>query len=614
VLTCLRYTTEEFEVLCFEFGIELDEDTENSERPIVNGKQEPAQLKIEIPANRYDMLCFEGIALMLNIFRGKTAFPNYRVVKPGNGQLQTITVAKECEEIRPYVSGAIFRNITFTQDRYESFIALQDKLHQNLARQRTLVSIGTHDLDTIKGPFTYEALPPKDINFIPLNQTKQMDGEELMQFYESDKHLAKFLHIIRDKPLYPVIYDANKVVCSLPPIINGNHSKITLDTKNVFMEITATDRTKLEIVNNIMVTMFSMYCAEPFTIEPVQIISEHNGESRVVPDLSSRVAEAEVDYINNCCGLQESPESICKLLSKMCLNAKPSSKDKNILDVSIPPTRADILHQCDIMEDAAIAYGFNKLPRSSPNKSATIARPLLINKLGDIVRLEAAMAGWSEVLPLILCSHDENFGWLNRKDDGNTAVKLANPKTAEYQVVRTTLLPGLLKTIRENKHHSVPIKVFEVSDVAFKDESLERKSRNVRHFAAAWYGKTSGFEVVHGLLDRVLLMLKTAFVTREEGLKGKSQDYEVKEEPAKPDGYWIEEIDEATFFAGHAAAIFLRLNGKEQRIGEFGILHPTVLEKFELRYVRAKIAPKLHTNSSHRYPVSTLELNLEVFL
>jgi phenylalanyl-tRNA synthetase beta chain len=266
------------------------------------------------------------------------------------------------------------------------------------------------------------------------------------------------------------------------------------------------------------------------------------------------------------------------------------------------------------MEDAAIAYGFNKLPRSSPNKSATIARPLLINKLGDIVRLEAAMAGWSEVLPLILCSHDENFGWLNRKDDGNTAVKLANPKTAEYQVVRTTLLPGLLKTIRENKHHSVPIKVFEVSDVAFKDESLERKSRNVRHFAAAWYGKTSGFEVVHGLLDRVLLMLKTAFVTREEGLKGKSQDYEVKEEPAKPDGYWIEEIDEATFFAGHAAAIFLRLNGKEQRIGEFGILHPTVLEKFELRYVRAKIAPKLHTNSSHRYPVSTLELNLEVFL
>ena len=86
--------------------------------------------------------------------------------------------------IRPYVSGAILRNIKFTKDRYESFIALQDKLHQNLARQRTLVSIGTHDLDTIKGPFTYEALPPEEINFVPLNQTKNMNGAELMKFYE----------------------------------------------------------------------------------------------------------------------------------------------------------------------------------------------------------------------------------------------------------------------------------------------------------------------------------------------------------------------------------------------------------------------------------------------
>lgn len=82
------------------------------------------------------------------------------------------------------MSGAILRNIKFTKDRYESFIALQDKLHQNLGRHRTLVAIGTHDLDTIKGPFTYEALPPEQIQFVPLNQTKSMNGVELMKFYE----------------------------------------------------------------------------------------------------------------------------------------------------------------------------------------------------------------------------------------------------------------------------------------------------------------------------------------------------------------------------------------------------------------------------------------------
>ena len=267
------------------------------------------------------------------------------------------------------------------------------------------------------------------------------------------------------------------------------------------------------------------------SVEPIKIISSHNHETRETPDLTPRETQAEVSYINECCGLSLSAEDICNLLKRMSLQARPSTSSSDAVDVQIPPTRADILHQCDIMEDVAVAYGFNNLPKGFPGKSGTVGQPLMVNKLGDIVRLEAAMAGWSEVMPLILCSHDENFAWLNRTDDGNTAVKLANPKTAEYQVVRTSLLPGLLKTIRENKHHSVPIKVFEVSDVAFKDLSLERKSRNERHFAAAWYAKSSGFEVVHGLLDRVMMMLKSVFLTHEEGLEG-----------AKVDGYWIEEV------------------------------------------------------------------------
>lgn len=77
--------------------------------------------------------------------------------------------------------------------------------------------------------------------------------------------MGKYLHIIRDSPVYPVIYDSKRTVCSLPPIINGDHSKITINTTNVFIEITALDQTKLEIVNRMMVTMFSEYTSEPFT-------------------------------------------------------------------------------------------------------------------------------------------------------------------------------------------------------------------------------------------------------------------------------------------------------------------------------------------------------------
>ena len=69
------------------------------------------------------------------------------------------------------------------ESRYDSFIDLQDKLHQNIARKRTLVAIGTHDLDTIKGPFKYMAKPPDQIKFKPLNQVKEFTAPQLMELY-----------------------------------------------------------------------------------------------------------------------------------------------------------------------------------------------------------------------------------------------------------------------------------------------------------------------------------------------------------------------------------------------------------------------------------------------
>jgi phenylalanyl-tRNA synthetase beta chain len=169
---------------------------------------------------------------------------------------------------------AVLRGITFDQQRYDSFIELQDKLHQNICRKRTLVAIGTHDLDTIAGPFSYEALPPQEINFVPLNKTESFRADQLLEFYEKsdkDKHLKPYVAILRDtetkalKPRVPIIYDAKRRVLSLPPIINSEHSKIQLTTKNILIECTATDLTKAHIVLNTMVTMFAEYCAKPFT-------------------------------------------------------------------------------------------------------------------------------------------------------------------------------------------------------------------------------------------------------------------------------------------------------------------------------------------------------------
>jgi phenylalanyl-tRNA synthetase beta chain len=157
-----------------------------------------------------------------------------------------------------------------------------------------------------------------------------------------------------------------------------------------------------DIVINMVATMFSEYCAVPFEIEPV-LIHMPDGTSHISPPLAARQTVASSSYVNAATGLSLSREDQCNLLTRMSLFAKPSPTNADELDVSVPATRSDILHECDIMEDAAIAYGFNNLPKSMPTTN-TVAKAHPTNKLSDIIRKECAMAGWTEALPLILVS------------------------------------------------------------------------------------------------------------------------------------------------------------------------------------------------------------------
>lgn len=159
----------------------------------------------------------------------------------------TITVKPETASVRPCVVACILRDIEFDTSTYNSFIDLQDKLHQNICRRRQFASMGTHDLDKVQGPVTYEALPPKDIVFQALKQTEVMNAEQLFEVYKSDVKMKKFTPILEGHAKYPVFFDATRSVLSLPPIINSEKTKISLATKNVFIEITGTDIMKTRI-------------------------------------------------------------------------------------------------------------------------------------------------------------------------------------------------------------------------------------------------------------------------------------------------------------------------------------------------------------------------------
>ncbi|XP_039491466.1 phenylalanine--tRNA ligase beta subunit [Drosophila santomea] len=556
------YTDDEFQELCFAFGLELDEVT--TEKQMLTKEQgdvaaaanasEEIIYRIDIPANRYDLLCLEGLVTGLLVFLGKLKPPKFQFVEPAKRQV--LKIDPSTAQIRPYAVAAVLRNVTFTQASYNSFIDLQDKLHQNICRKRTLVAIGTHDLDTLQGPFSYEALAPEQIKFKPLNQTKEMTGSELMDFYATHAQLKQYLPIIRESPVYPVIYDANRVVLSLPPIINGDHSKISLKTKNVFIECTATDRTKAKVVLDTIVCLFSEHCAQKFTVEPCDVV-QPDGSVISYPELEVREERISVKRANAYIGIDEPAEKLADMLTRMYLEAKV---DGDSLVVKIPPTRHDVIHACDIYEDVAIAYGYNNIKKSLP-AFMQIAKQFPLNKLTEQLREQVAQAGFTEALTFTLCSRDDIGRKLNKNIDALPAVHIGNPKTLEFQVVRTTLLPGLLKTLVANRKMPLPLKLFEISDVVVADESTEVGARNERRVCAVNCNKTAGFEVVHGLLDRVMQLLSVPWKTAS-GTKG----------------YYLQAAEDPSYFPGRCANVMY--DGVV--IGKIGVLHPTVLQAFEL--------------------------------
>lgn len=91
--------------------------------------------------------------MFLNLinFNFRIPIPKYEIVSVR--EPKKIIVDKDVAEVRPYAVGAILRGLTLNKDSYASFIDLQEKLHQNICRKRSIVAIGTHDLDHIKGYF-----------------------------------------------------------------------------------------------------------------------------------------------------------------------------------------------------------------------------------------------------------------------------------------------------------------------------------------------------------------------------------------------------------------------------------------------------------------------------
>ena len=565
------FTDEEFDDLCFEFGIELDDVT--SEKQMAEGEKKNSTTntnelstevlyRIEVAANRYDLLCVEGIALALKIFLKKMTFP---IIKPLNKlpeEERQLIVEPSVDLVRPIGLAAILTNMTFTDDSLRGFMDLQDKLHNNICRGRKYVSIGTHDLDTIKGPFYYRAMKPSEFKFVPLNRTQEVDGNGMMQILKEDPKLSKYLYLIEDKEVYPLMMDSNGVILSVPPIINSMHTKMTINTKNVLIDITGLDYTKCVIVLKIIVSMFSKYCSEPFTVEQVKVTTTKNGESKLYPDCEPRKFVSNIEYLKQLSGIPKTVTSdeIVDLLAKMELNSRKLNEKE--LEVDAPITRSDVLHQCDIAEDLAIAYGYNKIEKLNVN-TLCHGKPQPYNKLSDLFRNEMAYNGYVEFLNMALLSKKDMFNNLLEENEDEKTAKISYSKTKEFEYVRNSLIPGILKSIEANKAQQLPYKIFELADCVEINDDNEVGAMNKRKLCFAYSNNTSGLEIIQGMVDKLM----------------KKIDLNFNDNNAKKT-YCIKPSNNKIFFEDRQAEIFI-LDGK--KIGIYGIVHPKVLKNFGIK-------------------------------
>lgn len=533
---------------------------EQEQKKTKEGLSNDVLFKIEVAANRYDLLCLEGLSIALKVFLEKSPFPKYKISNPDVNNMQQLIVEESVSKVRPIGLSAILRGITFTEDTLKGFMELQDKLHNNLCRGRKLVSMGTHDYDTVKGPFYYRALLPEAFKFAPLNRKEEVNGKQLIEILKADPKLSKYLYLIENEELFPLFMDSNNVIMSLPPIINSEHSKIKITTKNVFIDITGIDETKAEIVLNTLIAMFSIYCAEPFSVEGVNVLNAKTGAVKSCPNLASKIFKADINYLKTLSGIPNiKPEEICRLLTKMELTSKILNEKE--IEVDAPITRSDVLHPCDIAEDLAIAYGYNNITKLQV-KTVCMGKQQPYNKLTDLIRAEMAMSGYIECLTMALVSHKEMFTNLLQEKADDKTTQILYSKTKEFEYCRSSLIPGILKSIEANKLNQLPYKIFELSDVVLVDTLNEVGASNRKSLCFAYANTLSGLEILQGMIDKLMKKL---------GLEFNSKD--------NKKAYTIAPSTDPKFFADRQAHIFIQ--GKQ--LGIYGIVHPQILKNFNIK-------------------------------
>jgi phenylalanyl-tRNA synthetase beta chain len=411
-------------------------------------------VRVEYNPNRPDLSSDYGVARALRgLLEIETGMPKFNLAgKSGLAVLVEATV----RNIRPYAIAFVAKNGRLDDETLKQLIIMQEDLHNGVGRKRKKASIGIHNLDVIKFPVTYKTVKG-DHSFRPLDEPSELSINQILKDLEIGKQYGQILSAF-DR--YPLIVDSTGLVLSLPPIINGQATKVNDKCRNLFVEVTATDqKTAEDLLAILAITLYEA----GFEIKTVSIDS---GKRKIeTPQMKARVISADMGYVDSILGLALDAKQIITCLKKSRLDAKAVA---NKIVCTIPRYRIDISDPIDISEEVAIGYGIYNLEPKFPN-SLTTGKKNSLSIYLNAIRETLIGLGMIESLSFLLTSKDvqyKAFGILSKDE-----LSVEGSKSTEHEILPNSLVPLLLQSLSYNIHEQYPQELFEIGKTFVKSYS-----------------------------------------------------------------------------------------------------------------------------------------------
>jgi phenylalanyl-tRNA synthetase beta chain len=404
---------------------------------------EEDSVRVEYSPNRPDFGTDFGIARALRGLLGKeVGLPKFPTADSGI----SVSVDPRLSAIRPFIACVTATGLRLDDEDVRQIISLQEDLHNGLGRKRRTVAIGIHNLDAVKQPFSYRAVP-SSFKFVPLGGRKPLDiGSILSQTEEGKAYGTVF---VRTK-LYPVIVDVKGRVLSFPPIINGEATKVTTRTRNLFIDVTSTDRKLGDDVLAVVATTLSEAGARLGTVR-----IKHARKPRITPDLAPTKVSLDLDLVRSTLGIDLTQREILKSLARSRLGVKGKKAE-------CPRYRVDLLHPVDIAEEVALGYGVDRIGPVYPPSN----RPGLFNRFEEFLDSVATVMAGTGMIELMTFELTDEKSLYSKFDRSSSAkISVQNPRTIEHSALRDALLPTLMAALSGNVKSDYPQRVFEIGRV-----------------------------------------------------------------------------------------------------------------------------------------------------